>query len=219
MFFMNAKEEGQRKLVVSNLIRESKTSGSYFFMLALSTIIASLGLLLNNGTVVLGAMLITPLLTPIMALGLGITTFSGEAVYRSALGIINSISTVIFISFVIGLATPAEAYSTEEIVLRGSYSVAYLIIAFFSGLGATYAWMEHKISSALTGVAVAVSLLPPLCVTGISMSHANYDLFINSLKLFSANLVGIVIAASVMFAVFNFTKLKSYEERKIKGEA
>jgi uncharacterized hydrophobic protein (TIGR00271 family) len=218
MFFVNSKDDSQRKLVVSNLVRESRTSGSYYFMLAISTVIATLGLLSNNGTVVLGGMLITPLLTPIMALGLGVTTLSGEAIFRSTLGIINSLATVVFISFLIGLGTNPDSFRTQEVILRGTYSTTYLIIAFFSGLGATYAWIEHKISSALTGVAVAVSLLPPICVTGISISHADFTLFMNSLKLFLANFTGIIFASTLMFTVFNFTKLKSYEERKIKTE-
>ncbi|MBN1162612.1 DUF389 domain-containing protein [Patescibacteria group bacterium] len=218
MFFANAKEENQRKQVVSNLVTESKTTGGYYFLLGISAIIASLGLLTNNSTAILGAMLITPLLTPILALGLGVTTLSGEAIFRSSIGIINSIATIVFISFIIGLSTSSDHYRTPEVLLKGSYSVAYLVIAFFSGLGATYAWIEHKISSALTGVAVAVSLLPPLSVTGISIAQADYILFIGSLRVFSANFVGIVMASTLMFTIFNFTKLKGFEERKIKYE-
>lgn len=208
----------QKKEAVNLLITESRTDLNYYVLLGVSTLITTLGLTLNNNAVVIGGMLIAPLLTPILALGLGITTISKPATLRSLFGIINSVTYVLLLSFLLSLIIHDKNYLTEEILIRAQSSNLYFYIAFLSGLGATFAWVQKKVAYTLPGIAVSVSLLPPLCVSGIALAQANPDILINSLSIFFLNFVGIVFASIVVFLFFRFRHLKSFEEKKISKE-
>jgi uncharacterized membrane protein len=85
-------------------------------------------------------------------------------------------------------------------------------------LGAAFSMKDTRLSSTLPGVAVSVSLLPPLCVTGIAIAQVNFSLIISSFYLFSYNIIGIVIAAVLVFGYFRFHKLKHVEDREINKE-
>jgi uncharacterized hydrophobic protein (TIGR00271 family) len=214
-FFKGFSENTRKKGVIDLLITQSETNVSYFFLLSIATIITTLGLTLNSVATVVGGMLIAPLLTPMLALGLGITTGSPKSISRSLVGIISSISIVLFWAFIVSLLIHSDGYLTDQILMRGEYSHLYLIIAILSGLAATYTWMQPMLASALPGVAVAVSLLPPLCVSGIAMAQTNKDLLLNSLQIFGSNVVGIIAAATLLFFIFKFSKFKKFEEEKI----
>jgi len=210
--------ETQRKEAVDSLITESRTNFNYYVLLGVSTLITTLGLTLDNNAVVIGGMLIAPLLTPILALGLGITTISRPGTIRSLVGIINSVTYILLFSFLLSLLIHDDNYVTEEILLRSTSSHLYFFIAFLSGIGATFAWVQKKVAYTLPGVAVAVSLLPPLCVSGIALAQADPDLLINSLSIFFLNFVGIVLASTMVFIFFKFKRLKHFEEKKISKE-
>jgi len=208
-------ENTRKKGVIDLLVTQSKTDVGYFFLLSVASLITTLGLTIDRPSVVIGGMLIAPLLSPILALGLALTTISMKAVLRSTMGIFGSVSVVVFWSFVVSLFVHSENYLTAEMLVRGSYTNYYLAIAFLSGLGATYAWIEPIISSALPGVAVAVSLLPPLCVSGIALAQKNWELFLNSSKIFCANIIGIIFASIILFLLFRFSKFKRFQEKRI----
>jgi len=217
--FSGFTEETKKKSVIDLLIKESNVNMSYFFLLSIAALITTIGLTLNNVAIIIGGMMIAPLLTPILALGLGLTTVSINSVLRSFQGVVTSVSIVVFWSFTISMLThDYTSYLTPEIASRGDISMWYFAIALLSGLGATYAWVEPMIASSLPGVAVAVSLVPPLCVTGIGLAQANRPLMFNSFILFLINVGGIVLASVIVFGIFRFGKFKRFTEKEIKKE-
>ena len=204
-----------RKNVVNMLVKQSRTDFSYYFLLALATFITTFGLTLNSEAIVVGGMLMAPLLKPVLALGLAIVTLSPKSLSRSLFGIINSIAVVLALSFIASLVVHDGNYLTTQILARGEYSHLFFIIAILSGVGAAYSLLNPNIKTALPGVAVSVSLLPPLCVSGIALAQENYLLLTNSQRIFWANFIGIIIAASVVFIIFRFAHLRRHEESVI----
>lgn len=203
---------------VQRLIEESKSSGDYYFMLLISTIIACVGLLLDSGSVVIGAMLITPLLTPLLALGLGIVTGNGHSILRSSWSVTLSVSIVLLVSFGLGRFFGFDGKTNNEILQRVTISAQYLIVAFFSGLAATYAWIKPKANASLPGAAVSVALLPPLCVMGLGMAVFDRQIMSGAANLFLFNLSGIILSSTMVFSLFGFKSLRKVEDREIATE-
>ena len=219
IFFSGFTEATRKKAVIDLLLKQSHTNLSYFVLLSVSSLVVALGLSLDNVSVVIGGMLIAPFLTPILSLGLGITVNSVVTVLRSFQGIITSIFIVLLWSFIVSsLVHNQDNYLTTEILSRGQLSLMYFIIAFLSGLGATYAWVDPSLAASLPGVSVAVALVPPLSVTGIALAQANRELMFASFNLFAVNVAGIVLASIIIFALFNFGKFKQFTEKKVEEE-
>lgn len=219
IFFSGFTEATRKKAVIDLLIKQSQTNLSYFVLLSVSSLVVAMGLSLDNISVVIGGMLIAPLLTPILSLGLGITVFSISTILRAFQGIITSIFIILMWSFIVSsLVHGPDNYLTSEILSRGEISFLYFIIAFLSGLGASYAWVDPSLAASLPGVSVAVSLVPPLSVTGIALAQANRELMFASFNLFSLNVFGIVLASILVFVLFNFGKFKQFTEKKVEAE-
>lgn len=208
-------KETQKKNVVATVIRESTIRTNYYLLLALATLITTFGLTLDSESILIGGMLMAPLLRPILAFGLAIVTVSFKSIWRSLFGIFTSIGLVLLLAYISSLILHPGAYLTNAILERGTYSHLYLLVAILSGIGATYTLVDPKLPSALPAVAVSVSLLPPLCVSGIALAQDSKVLLSNSLKVFSANLGGIIIASIFVFLIFRFKRLKRHEEKEI----
>ena len=208
-------KESHKKSVVAAVVRQSSTKPNYFLLLSLATLITTFGLTLDSESIIVGGMLMAPLLRPILAFGLAIVTTSFKSIWRSIFGIFTSVGLILLLSYVVSLTLHPGAYLTNEIITRGVYSNLYIFVAIFSGIGATYTLIDPKIESALPAVAVSVSLLPPLCVSGIALAQGSKTLLLNSLKIFGANLGGIIVASIFVFLIFRFSKLKKHEEKEI----
>lgn len=217
MAFEEQKTKKERKDVVKGLLEESKTDSSYYFMLIASTLITTFGILINSESIVIGGMMVAPLLSPLLALALGLTTLSRKGVFRALFNILGSVAFVLLFSYATGLIflSNSPRFLNDQIIQRSQFSLIYFYIALFSGLAASYSWIEPKVTSAFAGVAVSVSILPPLCVTGLSLAISQENVFYNSFQIFLANLVGVVTAAILVFLAFRFTELKKFQENEI----
>ena len=169
---------------------------SYIALVIISAHIATLGLFINSPAVIIGAMIISPLMGPIMAGGLSFAISNknlGRKAFKSiSLGIVLSV----FFSAAITLVIPLKE-NTAEILVRTSPNILDLIIALFSGPAGAFAVTFKKISGSIVGVAISVALMPPLCVTGIGISTNQADVSLGGFFLFLTNLTAIFIAASV----------------------
>ena len=208
-----ASKREQHNAVV-NLIDQGTLGSGYYMLLLLSTLIITPGLLINNVAVIIGGMILAPLMVPLLSLSLSL-------VAGSLTGFIRSIR-ILVISFILTLGTAA----LMTIVLSKAYNVVtwipeeispgvYIFIAFCSGIAGSFAWVKKDMTSSVAGVAVAVSLLPPLCAAGIGLALRQMDLLRNSLVLFAANLVGICFAAFIVFWVLGFLDSGKLEEKEI----
>jgi len=184
-------------------------SFSFFFMLAISAVIATLGLLANSAAVIIGAMIVAPLMSPIIAMSFGLVAQKGTLIIRSLfsvlIGTILTIGVAIVITEAIGWKLAGS-----EIISRMRPSLLDLGIALAAGAAAAFAYTRTGVSAALAGIAIAVALVPPLCTVGIAMTlgqegSAEVGLAIDDfsargpLLLYLTNILGIIFAGSLVF--------------------
>lgn len=203
--------------VVGELIENSRLTPSFYLMLSLSSIIVSLGLLVGNAAVIIGGMLITPLLTPFLALSLGLVISDKRLILRSLKISCKASLIVIVISLIVSFLFPANELN-GEIYLRLVSNIPYFLIAFTAGLAATFAWTKKDMSAILPGVAVTVSVLPPLSVIGIGISKMSINVIRGSLVSFLLNLLGIILGSMVIFSLLSFHKAKKVASEEMKKE-
>ena len=204
--FSHASQE-QYASLFSSLREDSKLTSTFMILLILSTMIATFGLFINSSSVVIGAMLLAPLMQPIVSLSMGVLRQDSDLEFNGAKTIFWGIFAVLLTSTLISLFTPIERL-TVEMSGRLSPTILDLFVAIVSGIAAAYAKSNEKIIGSLAGVAIAVALVPPLAVAGIGLGWADWHMFSMALLLFVTNLVGIVLAAAFTFTLLGFSPLR-----------
>ncbi len=207
----------EKKKTVDTLLEESRATKEFYLFLSFGAFITTLGLILNNSIVIIGAMLIAPILFPILALGMGIATSSRDAILRSLKILGRSILLVFGVSFVTAFLVHDNEV-TDQLILASTPNFIFVLVAFFSGVIASYSWVRQEAQKTLPGVAVTVTLLPPLSAVGIAVALLSRNVFSGAILLFVINLVGIVFASILMFSLFNFSKVQKFQEEEIKKE-
>ena len=203
--FSHASQE-QYASLFTNLREESKLSQSFMVLLILATMIATFGLFINSSSVIIGAMLLAPLMQPIVSLSMGVLRQDTSLEINGAKTIAIGVLAVLATAALIALFTPIERL-TSEMAGRLSPTILDLFVAIVSGAAAAYAKSNEKILGSLAGVAIAVALVPPIAVAGIGLGWADWHMFSTAFLLFITNLVGIVLAAAFTFAMLGFSPL------------
>ena len=202
-------QDAERREVIDQLFPRGMPRRQFFTrfvsLMMLSTAIAVFGILGDSTAVVIGAMLVAPLMFPVLGGAAAIVMgWPRRIVSRALLVAAGSLLAVLLaaaISFLIpGRATPLPA----ELMARTSPNLLDLGIALAAGAAGAYGQVRRHASDVLTGVAVAVALVPPLAVVGITLQLTEWQLALGSTLLFLANVVGIVIAASATFLAAGF---------------
>ena len=186
------------------LLRDNATASSAFLtLMALSTLLASVGLFASSAPVIIGAMILAPLMGPIISLSMAMARQDPSLLTASArtlgIGILVSLGFSSAASFII----PMEI-TTPEIAARLSPSLLDLGVAVISGIAGAYAHARVDAAKSLAGVAIAVALVPPLSVTGIGIGWMDSHVAWGALLLFLTNLAGIVFAAALTFLALGF---------------
>jgi uncharacterized hydrophobic protein (TIGR00271 family) len=170
----------------------------FMMMMCLSTAIASLGLIQNSTAVVIGAMVVAPLMTPLIGAGLalvqGNTIFFRDSIKAMGFGI----GAALLISLFLGFVVPMEQL-TPELLARGAPTIIDLGVAFLSGAAAAYAVARPSLLGALAGVAIAAALVPPLATVGISLAEGVWKISEGAAILFATNLVAIILGAAFIY--------------------
>ncbi len=182
------------------LVENDTGSQSYYVLLVIAGFIATLGVLMDNPTVIIGAMLIAPLMVPIMALSVAIAKGEAENILKSLGHISMSIFVVVLISYVTGHLLPVIDIP-EQALVRAQPNIVDLLIAIASGTVGMYAYLHKDIPESLVGVAIAVSLVPPLTVIGIGFALGSYLLSLGATVLFFTNVVAIIGSAVVVLFI------------------
>jgi len=202
-------QDAERREVIDQLFPRGMPRRQFFTrfvsLMMLSTAIAVFGVLGDSTAVVIGAMLVAPLMFPVLGVAAAVVMgWPRRIVSRSLLVAAGSLLAVLLaamISFLIpGMATPLPA----ELMARTSPNLLDLGIALAAGAAGAYGQVRRHASDVLTGVAVAVALVPPLAVVGITLQLTEWQLALGATLLFLANVVGIVIAASATFLAAGF---------------
>lgn len=188
--------------------------GTALWVLLFAIFIASIGLNVNATAVIIGAMLISPLMGPIMALGYG-AGINDSALMRSAL---FNLGLAVFISLLASTAyfllTPlSQAHS--ELLARTTPSIWDVLIALFGGLAGAIGSTRREKSNLIPGVAIATALMPPLCTAGYGLALGNWQFFLGAIYLFSINCVFIAFATLMMVRLMALPSVKILHERSI----
>lgn len=181
---------------------EASWSGRFAFMIAMSAGIAILGMLLSSPAIVTGAMLISPLMAPIVGLGFALATFDWPAVRKSLLAL--AIGTLLAIAFTaaIVLLSPLQDM-TSEILSRTRPNLFDLLVAVFSALAGGYATIRGR-GETIVGVALATSLMPPLAAVGYGLATSNLPVAGGAFALFLTNFIAIALCVSLTARFYGF---------------
>ena len=194
-----------------------RSTTNYIVLLTLATIIATYGVISGSTATVIGAMIIAPLMTPIMATTLAIVLGASPRMKQSVLVVGLSILYVIGLAIVLSLfiSPIAIGFNTNpEVTSRVSPNLLALFIALASGAAGAFAVSREDISDTLPGVAIAISLVPPLAVVGIALSKTQWSSAGGALLLFLTNFLAIVLAggAVLWFSGVNARRLSPVED-------
>ena len=205
---------------IKMLIGHSSPSPDYFMMIVLSILMATFGLLVDNIPIVIGSMLITPVLYPVLSLSMGISINDSKLISRSFYTILASTVYAIVASAVITLLfkTQFQDVSIDVINSQARPSLIYAAVAVVAGLAASFALAKPDLNERLPGVAIAVALFPPLAATGIGIGIWNWDLISGAFLLFLINVLGVIFASMVIFSVMNFYVKKKEIDKAVDKE-
>ncbi len=186
------------------LKQNAQTSSNYLVLMALSTLIATFGLFADSSPVIIGAMILAPLMGPIISLAMGALRQDGILVKSSLITLFWGILFGLFFSVLITWITPLKSMNSE-ILSRIRPNLLDLGIAVVSGVAGAYAHAKEEIAKTLAGVAISVALVPPLAVAGIGLGWGEWNVFGGAALLLATNLAGIVMAAALTFLILGFS--------------
>ncbi|OHT45538.1 DUF389 domain-containing protein [Flavobacterium tructae] len=204
------KGEENKKSVIENITGAVSFRGSNIWILACAIIIASVGLNVNSTAVIIGAMLISPLMGPIVGAGFGLGMYDFELLKKSMKNLL--------IATVVSLSTSAIYFyispfkeAQSELLARTSPNIYDILIAFFGGLVGVIAVTRVEKGNPIPGVAIATALMPPLCTAGYGLALGNYTYFFGALYLYTINCVFICIATFVIVKFLNYPVTKQLD--------
>ena len=199
----------QRSAVIAEVTPLASPGFDFFFLVILSTSIATLGLITDSPAVIIGAMLVAPLMSPIIGIGLASITGNPILLRRSLSALLRGALLAILLSALITLINtylPIISLQSlpNEVTVRTHPSPIDLVIALAGGLAAAYALTQPNLSAALPGVAIATALMPPLCTVGIGIALQRWEVAGGALLLFVTNAITIAFASALVFFLRGF---------------
>ena len=190
---------------IDSISQNVRMRGVNLWMLVCSAILASIGLDMNSTPVIIGAMLISPLMTPILGVGIGIAIFDLKLLRRA--------STSLALAAGLGLLTSTTYFAvsplgelTAELSSRTTPTLLDVGVAFFGGIAGIVATSRRDSTTAIPGVAIATALMPPLCTAGFGLANASSSIFLGAFYLFFLNAVIIAIATYLMAVLLQFPR-------------
>lgn len=188
--------------ILEQIAEESGWSGRYAFLIVISAAISLLGLLIPSVAVLIGAMLLSPLMMPIIGLGFGIATFDFTEMRRAAFALAAGSAMAVALSVVFVALSPVQTV-TSEIAARTQPTLFDLLVALLSAVAGAYALIRGR-GGTVVGVAIAIALMPPLAVVGFGIATWNWTIFSGSLLLFLTNAVTIALTAALTARLYGF---------------
>jgi uncharacterized hydrophobic protein (TIGR00271 family) len=186
----------------------------YLMMLVLAALIALLGLQLNSPAIIIGAMLISPLMWPILSCGLALNIADWQLGKKAARNVGLSVAEAVAITTLAALFLPLKE-ATPEMLARTNPNLMDLFVAFFSGAAGTLAWVSRARGglTILPGVAIATAVMPPLAVTGFGIATAQWNIAGGAFMLFTTNLMAIIISADLVFFLVGYRPQQHMPEK------
>ncbi len=208
----------ERVEIYKEIRRSARQRVDFFVMIGMSAAIASFGLLLNSPAVIIGAMLIAPLMSAIIGMGLGIVQGDMRFLLNATSAAMRGALVATAMGVVIGALNFARE-PTAEMLARSGPSLLDLAVAIVSGAAAAYALCRKGMSASLPGVAIAVALVPPLASVGLFLAMAEWGEAYGAFLLFTTNLAAIAMSSGMVFALVGFrpTRISAQDTRRVKA--
>lgn len=182
--------------------------GPNVFILSFAIVIASLGLNVNSIPVIIGAMLVSPLMGPIIGFGLGLGTNDTKLIWVALKNLLIMVGISIFASTLYFALTPLETDNPTELLARTNPTLYDVLIALFGGLAGIVEISRKERGTVMSGVAIATALMPPLCTVGYGIAQLNWHYALGALYLFFINSVFIGLATFLMVKYFRYPSVR-----------
>lgn len=196
--FNPALTQVERNELVWSARKSALSSIDFNWLIIMSAGLASLGLMLNSVAVIIGAMLVAPLMSPLGSLAIGLAVGELDMTRRAAITLVQGTLLAVFISIAFGLLLPQNT-PTSEMLSRGTPTLLDAAVALVSGFVAAFALARKEIPVALAGVAIAAALMPPVCTIGLGLAFGDMRLATGATLLFVTNITLIVASENLIF--------------------
>lgn len=175
----------------------------FWLLLVLATVIATGGVIINSTATIIGAMIVAPLMTPILGTALAVTTGDERNMVRSLAIALGGAALVVLLAAGITLLVPGpiDTLTNPQITSRTTVGILEFLVALASGAAGAFGVSREDVSDALPGVAIAISLVPPLCVVGICLASGAATQAAGAMLLFATNFIAILVSGGVLFAL------------------
>lgn len=206
---LDFRDDTDRDATITAIKGDVSFKGATAWILVCSIMVASVGLNANSTAVVIGAMLISPLMGPILGIGMAIAINDIDTLKRSLINLATMIVLSLLTAFLFFKFFPLGNQETSELLGRVKPDIRDVLIAFFGGLALIIARTKKgTIASVIFGVAIATALMPPLCTAGYSLADGNWSYFLGAMNLFTINTIFIALATFIVLKVLRFPMLK-----------
>ncbi|NIF07748.1 DUF389 domain-containing protein [Chryseobacterium sp. Tr-659] len=208
---LHSGEEDKQK-VLENITDNISFRGSNLWILACAIVIASVGLNVNSTAVIIGAMLISPLMGPIVGAGFALGTYNFQLLKRSMKNLLIATVVSLLVSFIYFFLSPFKE-TQSELLARTSPNIYDVLIAFFGGLVGVIAITRVKQGNPIPGVAIATALMPPLCTAGYGLSIGNWSYFMGAFYLYTINCFFICIATFLIIKYLKYAPIELVDRK------
>ncbi|POY40080.1 TIGR00341 family protein [Flavobacterium alvei] len=207
--------EEDKKKVLENVKSNISFRGSNLWILACAIVVASIGLNVNSTAVIIGAMLISPLMGPIIGAGFGLGMYDSELVKKALKNLLIATIVSLVVSTTYFYLSPFKE-TQSELLARTSPNIYDLLIAFFGGLVGVIAITRVEKGNPIPGVAIATALMPPLCTAGYGLAIGNLKFFLGALFLYTINCVFICISTFLIVKYLKYPAVKQVDVKRQK---
>lgn len=209
------KGEDNKQTVLENVKSNISFRGANLWILACAIVIASIGLNVNSTAVIIGAMLISPLMGPIIGAGFALGIYDFELLKKSLKNLLISTVVSLSVSTIYFYLSPFKE-TQSELLARTSPNIYDILIAFFGGLVGVIAITRKEKGNPIPGVAIATALMPPLCTAGYGLAIGNYRFFGGAIYLYTINCVFICVATFLIVKFLKYPRLVQFEKAREK---
>ena len=203
--------EDSRENVLENVVSNISFRGANLWILACAIVIASVGLNVNSTAVIIGAMLISPLMGPIVGAGFALGTYDFDLLKKSGKNLAIATVVSLFVSFLYFLLSPFKE-AQSELLARTAPNIYDVLSAFFGGLVGVIAITRKEKGNPIPGVAIATALMPPLCTAGYGLAIGNLSYFSGAIYLYTINCFFICISTFFIVKLLKYPKVKFVDE-------
>ncbi|MGI0486757.1 DUF389 domain-containing protein [Pantanalinema rosaneae CENA516] len=206
-FRKQGKDLLQSQQLQAELLAESTADSSYLILIISSCAIATFGLLANSTAVIIGAMVIAPLMLPIRGLAFGALEGNVLLFRRGLVAVTLGTGLAVGLAWMLGTLVGITSFGSE-VLARSEPTLLDLGVAIAAGGISGYAKVQPKISGSLAGTAIAVALMPPICVIGLGLSQSNWQLSQGATLLYLTNLLGITLSCMLTFLITGYASFR-----------